>query len=127
MKEKNRIKSAAENLDMKLSATDKERYILSLYTTGTTRRSILAITNLTKICEEYLEGRYELEVIDLYQKPGLAKGDQIIAAPTLVKKLPLPFRRIIGDMSNKEKVLLGLDLGGVKEMEISGNFEKVDQ
>jgi circadian clock protein KaiB len=70
----------------------------------------MAITNLKKICEEYLEGRYELEVIDLYQNPRLAKDEQIIAAPTLIKKLPLPIRRIIGDMSNKEKVLLGLDL-----------------
>jgi len=114
MKEKNNIKSAAEKFDMKISALDKDRYILRLYITGTTRRSILAITNLKTICEEYLEGRYELEVIDLYQKPSLAKGDQIIAAPTLIKKLPLPFRRIIGDMSNIEKVLLGLDLREVK-------------
>lgn len=115
MKEKNKIKSAAEKLDMKISALDKDRYILRLYVTGTTRRSIIAIANLKKICEEYLEGRYELEVIDLYQKPSLAKGDQIIAAPTLIKKLPLPFRQIIGDMSDKEKVLLGLDLRDVKE------------
>ena len=104
---------------MKISALEKDRYILSLYITGTTRRSILALTNLKRICEEYLEGRYELEVIDLYQKPSLAKGDQIIAAPTLIKKWPLPFRRIIGDMSNKEKVLLGLDLREVKEKCIS--------
>lgn len=88
----------------------KDKYILRLYVTGSTSRSVVAITNLKKICEEYLEGRYELEVIDLYQKPGLAKGEQIIAAPTLIKELPLPFRRIIGDMSNKEKVLFGLDL-----------------
>jgi circadian clock protein KaiB len=115
MKEKNKIKSAAEKFYMKISALDKDRYILRLYITGTTNRSLLAITNLKKICEEYLEGRYELEVIDLYQKPSLAKGDQIIAAPTLIKKLPLPFRRIIGDMSNKEKVLLGLDLREIKE------------
>lgn len=115
MKEKKKIKSAAEKFDMTISALSKDRYILRLYITGTTSRSILAITNLKKICEEYLEGRYELEVIDLYQKPSLAKGDQIIAAPTLIKKLPLPFRRIIGDMSNKEKVLLGLDLREVKE------------
>jgi circadian clock protein KaiB len=114
MKEKNKIKTAAEKLDMKISTLDKDRYILRLYITGTTKRSILAITNLKTICEEYLEGRYELEVIDLYQKPSLAKGDQIIAAPTLIKKLPLPFRRIIGDMSNIEKVLLGLDLRAVK-------------
>jgi circadian clock protein KaiB len=115
MKEKKKIKSTAEKFDMTVSASGKDRYILRLYITGTTSRSILAITNLKKICEEYLEGRYELEVIDLYQKPSLAKGDQIIAAPTLIKRLPLPFRRIIGDMSNKEKVLLGLDLREVKE------------
>ena len=115
MKEKNKIKSAAEKFDMKISALDKDRYILRLYVTGATSRSATAITNLKKICEEYLEGRYELEVIDLYQKPSLAKGDQIIAAPTLIKKLPLPFRRIIGDMSDKDKVLLGLDLREVKE------------
>jgi circadian clock protein KaiB len=89
---------------------DKEKYVLRLYVTGSTNRSVFAIENLKKICEEYLEGRYELQVIDLYQKPSLAKGDQIIAAPTLIKRLPLPFRRIIGDMSNKEKVLVGLDL-----------------
>ena len=87
---------------------------MRLYITGTTSRSVLALTNLKKICEEYLEGRYELEVIDLYQKPSLAKDEQIIAAPTLIKKLPLPFRRIIGDMSNKEKVLMGLDLREIK-------------
>jgi circadian clock protein KaiB len=75
---------------------------------------VLAITNLKKICEEYLEGKYELEVIDLYQNPLLAREEQIIAAPTLIKKLPLPFRRIIGDMSNEEKVLMGLDLRKIK-------------
>jgi circadian clock protein KaiB len=123
MKEKNKITSAAEKFDLKISTLDNDRYILRLYITGSTRRSILAITNLKKICEEYLEGRYELEVIDLFQKPSLAKGDQIIAAPTLIKKLPLPFRRIIGDMSNKEKVLLGLDLREVKEEVISGNVD----
>jgi len=115
MKEKKKIKSAAEKSYINVSALGRDKYILRLYITGTTRRSILAITNLKKICEEYLEGQYELEVIDLYKKPSLAKGDQIIAAPTLIKKLPLPFRRIIGDMSNKEKVLLGLDLREVKE------------
>jgi circadian clock protein KaiB len=127
MKEKIKIKGVTEMFDMKISALEKDRYTLRLYITGTTRRSILAITNLKKICEEYLDGRYELEVIDLYQKPSLAIGDQIIAAPTLIKKLPLPLRRIIGDMSNKEKVLLGLDLRGVKEKLISRNFKNVDQ
>ncbi|HEX9660468.1 MAG TPA: circadian clock KaiB family protein, partial [Rhodothermales bacterium] len=66
--------------------------------------------NLRKICEEHLQGRYDLEVIDIYQQPALAKGEQIIAAPTLIKKLPLPLRRVIGDLSNMERVLLGLDL-----------------
>lgn len=113
MTERNRIKSTAEKFEKTVSSSGREKYLLRLYITGTTSRSIQAITNLKKICEEYLEGRYELEVIDLYIEPALAKGDQIIAAPTLIKQHPLPFRRIIGDMSNKEKVLLGLDLSEV--------------
>jgi circadian clock protein KaiB len=91
------------------SATS-EKYILRLYVSGMTTRSARAIENLRAICDEYLEGRYDLEVIDIYQQPVLLKGEQIIAAPTLVKKLPLPMRRIIGDMSNRQRVLLGLDL-----------------
>jgi circadian clock protein KaiB len=87
-----------------------ERYILRLYVTGLTPRSERAVRNLRAICDEYLAGRYDLEVIDIYQQPLLAKGEQIIAAPTLIKKLPLPVRRIIGDMSNRERVLLGLHL-----------------
>ena len=111
MKEiKTKIKNSAEDFDITMSESAKGRYVLRLYITGATSKSVEALTNIKKICEEYLEGRYELEVIDLYQMPSLAKGDQIIAAPTLIKKLPLPLRRIIGDMSNKEKVLLGLDL-----------------
>jgi len=115
MKEKKMIKSSAEKSDMAISTLHNEKYLLRLYITGTTIRSMEAISNLKRICEEYLKGYYELEVIDLYQKPGLAKLDQIIAAPTLIKQQPLPFRRIIGDMSNKEKVLLGLDLKEVME------------
>lgn len=111
---KTKLKSSTEEFDMTMSEQDKDKYILRLYITGTTSRSVLAITNLKKICEEYLEGQYELEVIDLYQKPHFAKNEQIIAAPTLIKRLPLPFRRIIGDMSNEEKVLIGLDLKKVK-------------
>lgn len=111
---KTNIKSSPDDFDQTISKRHKDKYILRLYITGTTSRSILAITNLKKICKEYLEGSYELEVIDLFQHPGLAKDEQIIAAPTLIKKLPLPFRRIIGDMSNKEKVLLGLDLRELK-------------
>jgi circadian clock protein KaiB len=86
------------------------RYLLKLYVTGSTSRSARAIANLKKICEEHLKGHYELEVIDIYQQPTLAQGDQIIAAPTLVKKLPLPLQRFIGDLSDTEKVLLGLDI-----------------
>jgi len=87
-----------------------DRYLLRLYVTGLTSRSSRALINLRAICDEYLDGQYDLEVIDIYQQPVLAKVEQIIAAPTLIKKLPLPMRRIIGDMSNRERVLLGLDL-----------------
>jgi circadian clock protein KaiB len=87
-----------------------ERYTLRLYITGLTARSSRAVDNLRAICDEFLDGRYDLEVIDIYQQPALTKGEQIIAAPTLIKKLPLPMRRIIGDMSDREGVLLGLDL-----------------
>lgn len=92
-----------------------EKYVLRLYVTGMTPRSTLAIMRIKEVCEEYLHGRYELEVIDIYQQPQLAKGEQIIATPTLIKKLPSPLRRIVGDLSNKERVLLGLDLREVGE------------
>jgi circadian clock protein KaiB len=110
MKVKDKIKNTAEELSMAVFALKKERYVLRLYITGSTSRSEVAIRNLKKICDEYLEGGYDLEVIDLYQTPSLAKDNQIIAAPTLIKRSPLPLRRIIGDMSDKTKVLLGLDL-----------------
>ena len=77
-----------------------------------TPRAGRAIENVRAICDEHLEGRYDLEVIDVYQQPALAKGEQNIAAPTLIKKFPLPLRRIIGDMSNRDRVLQGLDLSG---------------
>ena len=80
-----------------------------------TPKSIKAIENIRKICEENLQGRYELEVIDIYQKPDFAKREEIIAAPTLIKKLPLPLRKFIGDMSNTEKILVGLNLVSKKE------------
>ena len=88
----------------------ESRYLLRLYITGMTARSQLAIENIKKICEEYLKGRYDLEIIDIYEKPTLAEGEQIIAAPTLIKKLPLPLRRLVGDLTNNERILLGLDL-----------------
>jgi len=86
------------------------RYVQRLYVTGTTPHSTRAIINIRKICEEHLQGRYDLEVIDIVQNSTLAEGEQIIAAPTLIKKLPLPLRRFIGDMSKTERILLGLDL-----------------
>jgi circadian clock protein KaiB len=107
---KRTIKSIAEALDEASRRPATERYVLRLYVTGMTPRSIRAIENLRAICEEHLQGRYDLQVIDVYQQPTLAKGEQIIAAPTLIKQLPAPMRRIIGDMSSKDRVLLGLDL-----------------
>ena len=88
----------------------KQDYILKLYVTGATARSARAIKNLKKICDDHLHGRYHLKVIDVYQQPELAKGEQIVAAPTLIKQLPKPLRRFIGDMSRTEHILLGLDL-----------------
>lgn len=101
---------AKEKLEKSLQSSDKERYVLRLYVTGITPRSTQAVENVKRICEEHLAGRYELEVIDVYQQPVLAKDEQIIAVPTLIKKLPLPLRKIIGDMSDTEHILLGLDL-----------------
>lgn len=89
---------------------DKSEYILRLYVTGMTEKSTQAIQNIKQLCESCLQDHYNLEVIDIYQQPALARDDQIIAAPTLIKKLPLPLRRLIGNLSDKEKVLLGLDL-----------------
>jgi circadian clock protein KaiB len=91
-------------------AAGRETYVLRLYVTGATANSTRALVNIKTICEEHLQGRYELEVIDVYQQPVLAKTEQILAAPTLIKHLPLPLRRFIGDMSRTEKILLGLDL-----------------
>jgi circadian clock protein KaiB len=103
-------RSIARQLEDAAVNPTAERYVLRLYVTGMTPRSTRAVENVRIICEEHLHGRYDLEVIDIYQQPTLAKGEQIIAAPTLVKKLPLPLRRIIGDLSNTERVLVGLDL-----------------
>jgi circadian clock protein KaiB len=88
----------------------RTRYVLRLYITGATPRSSRAIANINKICQEHLKGQFELEVIDLYKDPALGKGEQIIASPTLIKKLPLPLRRFIGDLSDTERIIVGLDL-----------------
>jgi circadian clock protein KaiB len=89
------------------------RYVLQLYVAGQTPRSVRSIANIKRICEEYLRGRYVLDVIDLYQQPQLAHDHQIIAVPTLIRKSPPPVRRIIGDLSNSERVLARLDLPNI--------------
>jgi len=94
-----------------LRTTDgSEQYVLRLYVAGMTPRAARAIENVRAVCDEHLDGRFDLEVVDIYQQPVLAKGEQIIAAPTLIKTLPLPLRRIIGDMSDRDRLLLGLSL-----------------
>jgi circadian clock protein KaiB len=100
----------AADFEEALSKAGDEIYVLRLYVTGSTPKSANAIANIKKICEEHLQGHYDLEVIDIYQQPSLAVGEQIVAVPTLIKKLPLPLRKLIGDMSNTEHILLGLDI-----------------
>jgi circadian clock protein KaiB len=92
------------------SAGVSDVWNLRLYVAGQTTKSLTAFANLQKLCEEHLKGKYTIDVIDLLQNPQLAKGDQILAIPTLVRKLPVPIRKIIGDLSNTERVLVGLDL-----------------
>ncbi len=103
-----------------LKRRSKEKYVLRLYVTGMTPRSMRAIENLEQICSEYLKGRCKIEIIDIYQRPQLMHGEQIIAAPTLIKKLPVPLRRLVGDLSDKERVLFGLDLKSKKDRTRSG-------
>ena len=105
-----KIKKSTKVFEQALKKSGTQKYSLRLYVAGTTPRSLMAVTNIKKICEEHLLGRYDLEVIDIYQQPTLAKGEQIIAAPTLIKKLPLPLRKFIGDMADQERILIGLDL-----------------
>jgi len=103
-------KDSIEIFEKAIKRSRKKKYILRLYIAGTSAKSTRAIDNLKKICEEHLKGRYDLEVIDIYQQPTLAEGEQIIAAPTLVKELPPPLRKFIGDLADTEKLLVGLDL-----------------
>lgn len=90
-----------------------QKYDLRLYVAGQTPRSLQALSNLKKICEQHLAGNYRVEIIDLLQKPQLAAGDQILAIPTLVRAIPKPARKIIGDLSDTERVLIGLDVRAV--------------
>ena len=110
MTKRKNAKNSKPAAGAKSSADAQERYVLRLYVTGMTPRSTRAFAAIKALCEEHLQGRYDLEVIDIYQHPQLAKDEQIIAVPTLVKKLPEPLRRLIGDLSDTERVLLGLDL-----------------
>ena len=108
--EKESGKTSAAEFEKAAARRDRAKYVLRLYITGMTPKSTQAITNVQALCKKHLAGRYELEVIDIYQQPKLAKGEQIIATPTLIKKLPLPLRRLIGDMSDTERFLVGTDL-----------------
>ncbi len=109
LKSKRPVKNMPAN-DRTSGNGDETRFLLRLYVAGQTPRSLQALSNLKRICEEHLSGRYKVEVIDLIQKPQLAVTDQIIAIPTLVRPLPRPARKIIGDLSNTERVLVGLDV-----------------
>jgi len=98
--------------EMKQAASHSRqaKYVLRLYISGSTSKSARAVENIKRVCEQHLKNRYDLEVIDIYQQAHLARDEQIVAVPTLIKRLPLPLRRLIGDMSNLKKVLFGLDL-----------------
>jgi circadian clock protein KaiB len=110
MARKSAITDSTPEFEKAVKAREPKKYVLRLYVAGINTRSSSAIRTVTTLCEEHLKDHYELEIIDIYKQPNLAKGEQIIAAPTLVKKLPQPLRRIIGDMANKERILVGLDL-----------------
>ena len=107
---KSRRSATSNGRPSQAASDDLNRWNLRLYVAGQTPRSLTAFRNLKDICEEYLKGQYHIEVIDLMENPTLARGDQILAVPTLVRQLPQPIRKIIGDLSNTERVLVGLDI-----------------
>ena len=117
---KSRLRNATEAFEeaLKRSPLRRAKYILRLYVTGSSGRSLRALQNLKKICDEHFPDDYDLEVIDIYENPTAAREEQIIAAPTLVKKLPRPLRRFVGDLSNTQKVLIGLDIYKRQEPEV---------
>jgi len=102
--------NAVEAFERALSGRSEQLHVLRLYITGMTPKSRRAVANIKALCEEHLRGRYDLEVIDIYQQPSLARREQIVVAPTLIKELPLPSRRLVGDLSDDEKVFHGLGL-----------------
>ena len=105
-----KTKSKTSRRKTRPAKAKKDKWILRLYIAGQTSRSVTAFNNLKSVCEEQLKGNYRIEVVDLLKKPQLGRNDQILAIPTLVRKLPVPMRRIIGDLSNIERLLIGLDL-----------------
>lgn len=110
LEEKLRDDTAAFENALVISKGRRAEYILRLYVTGSTPRSLRAISNLKRVCEEYLHDQYELQVIDIYKNPNAAREEQVIAAPTLIKRVPAPLRRFVGDLSNKQKLLNGLGI-----------------
>ena len=112
MAKKPRVKSIPAKKALEIAEKNRKslKYVLRLYVAGVSPRSEEAIRAVTAMCEEHLAGRYDLQIIDIYQQPTLLKGEQIIAAPTLIRKLPLPLRKLIGSMADEEKMLVGLDL-----------------
>ena len=104
------MKTATKRFAKPRASKRHPTYVLRLYIAGTSQRSTEAIQNAKHVCEEHLAGRYDLEVIDIFQQPTLARDDQVLAVPTLIKKLPSPLRRFIGDLSNRDVILFGLDL-----------------
>ncbi len=109
-----KTKNDVEIYERAIKRARGKSYVLRLYVAGHTPKSTRAIMNIKKICEEHLKGRYDLQVIDIYQQPVLAKGEQIIAAPTLIKKLPAPLRKFVGSMADVERILVGLDVRPLK-------------
>jgi len=110
-----RKRGVAGKAEHSSSDSSQAKYVLRLYVSGSTTKSARAVENIKRICEQHLKNRYDLEVIDIYQQPNLARDEQIVAVPTLIKRLPVPLRRLVGDLSNLEKVLVGLDLVMRKE------------
>ncbi len=115
MPARRKTSSTTRKFESAAKKSQPPKYKLRLYITGITPKSTRALTNIKAICEEHLKGRYQLEVVDVYQQPTLARGDQIIALPTLIRRLPHPLRRLVGDLSNTDRVLLGLDLKSVEK------------
>lgn len=103
-------KNKAAEFEKALAERDRQKYLLRLYVAGMTPRSLEAIASIRNICEKHLKGRYEIEVIDIYERPEAAKNQQVLAAPTLIKALPLPLRKFIGRLSDEERILKGLDI-----------------